>query len=185
VRLTTDDTAAASQMSSHPSTSGMVAATRHRLRRDLANWRLFLVRWLTSGLAVVVTVALLPGLRFTSWSWGEFLLIGLVFGLLNALVKPVIQFFTLRYLVASYGVVVILINSFLLVLLSWLLGGEIAARGPIPLLLGGAVVGALGLFLDTLAGTAPPIFDTPSTMKHDDRENAPGPVPGGPGEAVS
>ena len=165
--LTTDDTAAASPAPSHPSTTGMGAALRHRLRRDLANWRLFLVRWLTSGLAIVITVALLPGLRFTSWTWGEFLLIGLVFGLLNAIVKPVIQFFTLRYLVASYGVVVILINAFLLLLLSWVLGGEIAARGPVPLLLGGAVIGALGLFLDTIAGTTPPIFDKPSPMTHD------------------
>jgi putative membrane protein len=165
VGLTTENTAAG-KPAAHPSTSGVTAALGRRVRRDITNWRLLLVRWLTSGLAVVVTVAILPGIRFTSWTWGEFLLVGLVFGLLNALVKPLIQFFTLRYLVASYGVVIILINAFLLMLLSWVLGGEIAARGPIPLLLGGAVVGALGLFLDTLAGTTPPIFDAPDSMKH-------------------
>jgi putative membrane protein len=183
VEPTNDDSGAVTH-AAHPSTSGVTAALGRRVRRDLANWRLFVVRWLTSGLAVVVTVVLLPGLRFTSWTWGEFLLIGLVFGLLNALVKPVIQFFTLRYLVASYGVVVILINALLLVLLSWVLGGEIAVRGPIPLLLGGAVVGALGLFLDTLAGTTPPIFDTTSAMTHD-TESTPVPVAGSAGEVTS
>jgi len=183
VKPTTDDSGAVTH-GAHPSTSGVTAALGRRVRRDLANWRLLVVRWLTSGLSVVVTVALLPGLRFTSWTWGQFLLIGLVFGLLNALVKPVIQFFTLRYLVASYGIVVILINALLLVLLSWVLGGEIAARGPIPLLLGGAVVGALGLFLDTLAGTTPPIFDTPSAMTHD-TDSTPVPVAGGAGEVTS
>ena len=154
-------------VASHAPTSGLPAALRRRLRDDMANWRLFLVRWCASGIAVVTTVALLPGLRFTGWTWGEFLLIGLVFGVLNAVVKPVIQFFRLRYLVASYGVVIILINAFLLMLLSWVLGGEIAARGPFALLVGGAVVGALGLFLDTLTGTSPPIFDVPTTMGQD------------------
>jgi len=39
----------------------LTAALRRRLRDDMANWRLFLVRWCTSGIAVVATVALLPG----------------------------------------------------------------------------------------------------------------------------
>jgi len=139
---------------------GRVAAwASRRLRKDLANWRLFAVRVITSGLAVVLTVGLLPGLRFTSWHWGEFLLIGVVFGVLNAFVKPVIQFFSLRYLVASYGLVVILINALMLALLSLILGGEIHDRGPVALLFGGLLVGLIGLALDTLAGTTPPFLD--------------------------
>jgi putative membrane protein len=152
--------------SANRSTSGVATGLRRRLRGDLSNWRLIAVRWVTSGLAVVITVLLLPGLRFTTWRWGDFLLVGLVFGLLNALVKPVIQFFTLRYLVASYGIVVIVINAVLLLLLSWTLGGEISARGPVALLAGGSVVGVVGLFLDTVCGTTPPIFDPPTTMTH-------------------
>ena len=131
----------------------------HRLRRDIANWRLFAVRLITSALAVVLTVGLLPGLRFTAWHWGEFLLIGLVFGLLNALLKPLIQFFALRYLVASYGLVVVLINAIMLSLLSFILGGEIKARGLLALFFGGLLVGIIGLALDTLAGTTPPFLD--------------------------
>ena len=137
----------------------VVGWASRRLRRDLANWRLFVVRLVTSGLAVVLTVGLLPGLRFTSWRWGEFLLIGVVFGVLNALVKPVIQFFALRYLVASYGLVVILINALMLALLSLILGGEIHDRGPVALFFGGLLVGLIGLALDTLAGTTPPFLD--------------------------
>jgi len=130
-----------------------------RLRQEISNWRLFLVRLVTSGLAVVLTVTILPGLQFASWGWGRFLLIGLIFGLLNALVKPVIQFFALRYLVASYGLVVVLINALMLVLLSWILGGDIQSRGGLSFLLGGVLVGVLGLVLDSLAGTTPPILD--------------------------
>jgi putative membrane protein len=138
---------------------GIASWAGRRLRHDLLNWRLFLVRVLTSGLAVVVTVVLLPGLRFDQWGWGEFVLIGLVFGLLNAVLKPLIQFFALRYLIASYGLVVVLINALLLALLSWILGGEIQGRGVLAYLIGGLLVGVIGLLLDTIAGATPPILD--------------------------
>jgi len=138
---------------------GIPVWARRRLRQDLSNWRLFLVRVVTSGLAVILTVVLVPGLGFTSFGWGSFTLIGLVFGLLNGLVKPFLQFFSLRYLVATYGLVVVVVNAFLLGLLSWILDGKIEARSLLSFLLGGLLIGLIGTFLDTLAGTTPPIID--------------------------
>jgi putative membrane protein len=134
-------------------------AARARLRQDWGNWRLWLVRIVTNGLAVVVTLIVLPGLRVDRWYVGFFVLTGLVFGLLNAIVKPIIQFFALRYLVASYGFVVVLINAVLLALLSWILKDELAWRGIVPLLAGGLIVGILGLVFETVAGASPPILD--------------------------
>ena len=119
---------------------------------------------------MLLTVVLLPGLRFTSWRWGQFLLIALVFGLLNALLKPIIQFFALRYLVATYGLVVVVINAVLLGLLSAILGGQIDARGLLSWLAGGLLIGVIGTFLDTLAGTTPPIIDRPTTAKPSAKE---------------
>lgn len=150
-----------------------------RLRRDLSNWRLFLVRLMTSGLAVVITVAVLPGLRFTSWQTGEFLLVAMVFGLLNATVKPLLQFLGLRYLVATYGVVVVVINAVLLLLLSWVLDDTLRASGIVALLVGGLVVGVVGLLLDTLAGTTPPIVDRPHGRAPDDDASPSHPAPQG------
>ena len=137
----------------------IAARAGRRLRHDVANWRLFLVRVITSALAVIGTIVVLPGLDFANWYSGEFLLIGVVFGLLNAFVKPLIQFFALRYLVASYGLVVVAINSLMLGLLSLLMGDTFTSRGLLPFLLGGLVVGVLGLVLDTVAGTTPPVLD--------------------------
>lgn len=138
---------------------GIPGWARRRLRQELSNWRLFLVRVVTSGLAVVITVALVPGLGFARFEWGSFTAIGLVFGLLNGLVKPFLQFFSLRYLVASYGLVLVLINALLLGLLSWILDGKIEARSVLSFLFGGLLIGLIGTFLDTLAGTTPPIID--------------------------
>jgi putative membrane protein len=141
---------------------------RGRLRRDLGNWRLWLVRIITNALAVIVTVLVLPGLRFERYYLGFFVLTGLLFGLMNAFIKPLIQFFALRYLVASYGFVVIAINAFLLYLLSLILNETISARGLVSLLVGGLVVGTLGLVFDTLAGATPPILD-----RQPEREESP------------
>ncbi len=114
---------------------------------------------MTNGLAVVLTVLLLPGLVFDGYYVGYFVVTGLVFGLLNAFVKPLIQFFLLRYLVVSYGIVVIAINAFLLYLLSAILRDDFTASSVLALLAGGLVVGVLGLIFDAVAGTTPPILD--------------------------
>ncbi len=132
-----------------------------RLRADLGNWRLLLVRTLTAGVTVVITVFLVPGLSFQHWRHGEFVLVGLVFGLLTALVKPMLQFLALRYLVVSYGLVLVLINAVLLWLLSVLLGNLIHARSLLAVLLGGLIVGVIGLLLDTIIGATPPVLDRP------------------------
>jgi len=131
------------------------------LRADVGNWRLPLVRTLTSGAAVVVTVVVVPGLSFHDWRRGDFLLVGVVWGLLTALVKPALLFLALRYVVVSYGLVLVVVNTVLLWLLSVLLGHLIHASGLLAVLFGGLVVGIVGTLLDTIAGVAPPILDRP------------------------
>jgi putative membrane protein len=142
--------------------AGTIPAAQGRrawARAQVANWRLFLVRFLCAGLAVVLTVVLLPGLGFVGWRWGQGLLIALVFGLLNAIVKPFLQFLALRFILSTYGVVVILINALLLILLAVLLDDTFVAYRPISVLAGGALVGALGMLLETLLGATPPVLD--------------------------
>ncbi len=138
------------------------AALAHRawVKAAAYNWRLFLVRVLTNGLAVVLTTALVPGLELGTWRVGGLAVLGLVFGLLNALVKPALQFLALRFLVATYGGVVVLINAAMLYFLELLLPQLISSTRLWQLLLGGLVVGVLGLLLETLAGASRPVLDT-------------------------
>ena len=133
-----------------------------RLRTDAGNWRLLLVRTLTSAVAVVVTVFVLPGLSFQHWQSGDFVLVGIVLGLLTALVKPVLLLIALRYVVISYGLVLNVVNVVQLWLLSVLLGHLIHARDLVAVLLGCLVVGVVGALLDAIAGATPPILDLPS-----------------------
>jgi putative membrane protein len=137
------------------------AANARRIwaRAQAANWRLYLVRFVAAGLAVVATVLLVPGLGFTGWRWGQFTLIAVVFGLLNATVKPLLQFLVLRFIFSTYGIVVIFINTLLLVLLAAFVEDTFEAARPASVILGGLVVGVLGLVFETLLGATPPVLD--------------------------
>jgi putative membrane protein len=137
-----------------------VAASRHRWAQVTAlNWRLFLVRVLVSGVAVVVTVAVVPGLGFTGWRTGQFAVVALVYATLTAIVKPVLEFLALRFLVATYGLVVIVINAALLFALAQVLDELIVYDRVWQLLLGGFVVGFVGLVLETAVGASEPVLD--------------------------
>ncbi len=128
-------------------------------RVQASNWRLFLIRFFSAGLAVVLTVIIVPGLHFVEWRAGDFIRIALIFGVLNATVKPMLQFLVLRFIFSTYGIVVVIINTLLLVLLAMILGGTFEAARPLSVLLGGLVVGVLGLIFETLLGATPPVLD--------------------------
>lgn len=151
-----------SALPANGSAATVPAVARHRrlLRNHTVNLRLALVRLLGSGLTALLTVVITPGLRFTDPTWWRLLVIALLFGLLNAVVKPILQFFVLRYIVSTYGAVVVLINMLLLWLMDELSDGFIAINGVFPLVIGGVLLGLLGLIIDTLLGANPPMLDS-------------------------
>jgi putative membrane protein len=122
------------------------------------NWRMLLMRIVINALALIITAGLVPNIYFidrTVWTW---LLLALILGILNAFVKPIIQFLTLRFIFATYGLVVVLINGILLLLLEFLFPTRFYVEGIFlwPLV-GGAVIGIVSAFLESLLGLSPPI----------------------------
>ncbi|MGB8021090.1 MAG: hypothetical protein WCF04_07685, partial [Candidatus Nanopelagicales bacterium] len=79
--------------------------------------------------------------------------------LLNMTIKPALQFLALRFILNTYGIVVVVINTLLLVLLALILDDMFTAARPASVLLGGLLVGVLGLLLETLLGANPPVLD--------------------------
>ena len=65
----------------------------------------------------------------------------------------------LRYLVATFGLVVVVVNAILLWLLTFVLGNRVEYRNVLSLLLGGAVIGLVTMVLETLLGTTRPVVD--------------------------
>ncbi len=122
------------------------------------NWRMLLMRMVVNALALLITVALVPNIYFIDRTVGLWIFLAVVLGILNALVKPIIQFLTLRFIFATYGLVLALINGVLLLLLELMFPTRFAVNGLIfwPLV-GGLVIGITSAVLENLLGLTPPI----------------------------
>ncbi len=126
------------------------------------NWRALIVRVLVNALTLMITVVLTPSMGFVNPTIWTILLLGIVLGVLNAIVKPIIQFFTLSLIFVTYGVVVIFINTIILYILSWLMPHYFYVDNFFWALLGGVILGTVAGFLESLFGLTLPIVDEES-----------------------
>jgi putative membrane protein len=137
------------------------------------NWRFLLVRFLVNAIAVAITAAVTPKIYFVDrsvWSW---LLITVMLGVLNALLKPILQFLTLRFIFVTYGLVIVLVNTLILLLLSFLFPTRFVVDNLWWALLGGLVLGLLSSFLESLLGLTTPIVpDEPPELRRQVEEQA-------------
>jgi putative membrane protein len=124
------------------------------------NWRLILVQTLANGLALGLTALVLPGIHMLGENLiVELLVSGLIFGVLNAIVRPVLQFLMFRFLFITFGLVLVLINFVLLWLLSLLTPGWFQADSLLAVALAATLVGLFGTVLEVVLGLRPPIID--------------------------
>jgi putative membrane protein len=79
----------------------------------------FIIRLLINALALWVAVLIVPGLDHTGTVW-SLLAVALIFGLVNALVRPIILLLTCPLVVLTLGLFVIVVNALMLSLTIWL-----------------------------------------------------------------
>jgi putative membrane protein len=136
-------------------------STAHVRRRFRV--RPLLLRFVVSALALALTAIIVPHVYMTGdyriLSW---LLISVVFGLLVAFVKPLIQLLLLPFIFVSYGLVVVLINTCVLWLLDLVFPTRFQVESIVWALVAGAVSGALVGLLENVLGLAPPIVEDES-----------------------
>jgi putative membrane protein len=84
--------------------------------------RNLIVRVIVNMIALWVAAWLIGGITLST-NLGEWLLVAVVFGLVNAFIKPIIKLFTLPINLATLGLFTIVINAFLLLLTAWLVPG--------------------------------------------------------------
>jgi putative membrane protein len=121
------------------------------------NWRMLLVRTLVNALALMVIV-ILPDIRFVDRTLLSILVIAIILGLLNAIVKPIIQFLTLRFIFITYGFAVVIINTVILLLLDLIVKNRFAVDSLFWAIIGGALMGLVSSFFENLLGLQVPIF---------------------------
>jgi putative membrane protein len=81
----------------------------------------FLLQWLVSGLAIIITAYLLPGVQLT----GVFaaLVTALILGLINAFIRPVLLLLTLPLNILTLGLFTLVVNALLILLAAAIVPG--------------------------------------------------------------
>ena len=137
------------------------------------NWRLMLVRVLVNTIVIGATAAIMPGLTvkagIESFPILSYLLLGAGFGLLNAFIKPIIQFLTLSFIFITYGLVIVIIHALMLLLLQLFMPDFFEISSIWAALIGGFIIGGLSMILDNVFGLTPPIIDGEAHIKEKER----------------
>ncbi len=72
----------------------------------------FIVRWFINAIAIAVAVYVVPGINLGG-SLSSLVWLALIFGLINAILRPLLKLFTLPLIVLTLGFFSLLINTFL------------------------------------------------------------------------
>lgn len=81
----------------------------------------FILRLLVNAAAIWAAIRLVPGITHVG-SWGSLFGVALVFGVVNAIVRPLLLLFSLPLLVITLGLFTLVVNALLLWLTSSLSG---------------------------------------------------------------
>lgn len=112
----------------------------------------FLLRLIINAAAIYVAVELVNGLDYQGEWWG-FLIIALLFGVVNAVIRPIITFLTCPLVILTMGLFTLVINGFMLWIVGELsppLGIGFAIDGFWPALLGALIISVVSFVLTSL-----------------------------------
>jgi putative membrane protein len=81
----------------------------------------FLLRWLVTAIALYAAVRLVPGMGYDG-NWQTLAVMALIFGLINALVRPILTVLSCPLIVLTLGFFLLFINGAMLLLADRLAG---------------------------------------------------------------
>ncbi|UCM89070.1 phage holin family protein [Streptomyces marincola] len=105
-----------------------------------------LVRFLANALALAAAVWLVDDITLgkddpsTGGQVVTLLVVALIFGLVNMIVKPVVKFLSLPVLILTLGLFTLVINALMLMLTGWLAGDAFEVDGFGSAFLGGLII---------------------------------------------
>lgn len=114
--------------------------------------RNLLLRLIVNAAALAATAALLPGIGVRDNEMGTLLIIAAIFGLINALLKPLFIVLSCPLIILTLGLFVIVVNGLMLLITDALAGGRFTVDGLGWAILGGLVVGAISGILESVLG---------------------------------
>jgi putative membrane protein len=110
----------------------------------------FFLHWLVIAVALGLTAWLVPGVEMASPL--ALVVAALVYGFLNALLKPILVLLTLPLTVMTLGLFYLVLNAILFALASVLVPGFVVT-GFVPAFFGAIIMSLLSMVLGWLSGT--------------------------------
>jgi putative membrane protein len=107
--------------------------------------RNFLIRLFVNALALAAAAWLIDGIQM-SGGFFDVLMVALVFGILNAILKPLLLFFSLPLLILTLGLFALVVNAVMLMITGSLLD-DFAVSGFWAALLGSLVISIVTMLL--------------------------------------
>jgi putative membrane protein len=114
----------------------------------------FLIGILVNAVALFVAVQAIEGLAFDG-EWYQWLILGLVFGFVNAIVKPILKLLTLPITMVTLGLFLLILNALMLYLTGWLaglVGLTFTVTGFVDAILGAIIISLVGMALNWVLG---------------------------------
>ena len=125
--------------------------------------RNFVIRVIINAVAIAIAALLIPNIHIADNSIGTLLLLGLSFGVVNALLKPLLIFLTCPAVILSLGLFILVINGVMLLITDSLVGDRLVIEGGIwTAVLGGIVIALVSMALESVLR-----LDSPPAEKND------------------
>ena len=126
----------------------------------------FTIRILVYALILAVTITLSPGIKIyplipeVMRISTTYLFFGILFGMINAFIRPLVLLFTAKIVLRTMGLFAIAINILLLWFLSWIAGDVFVIDEPkiVWLVLGGVILTVVLMVLESFFGTEIPAY---------------------------
>ena len=115
----------------------------------------FLIRLLINAVALYAAVSFVDGIQAVpGTNWVSYLGLAFIFGLLNALVRPILKFLTCPLIILTLGLFTLVINTALFWLTGLIglnFGAGFTVDGFWPAFLGGLIVSIVSVILTTFS----------------------------------
>ena len=112
----------------------------------------FILRWLINAVAIFLAIRFVPGISLGG-GLVAIIWLALIFGLVNAFLRPLLQILTCPLIILTLGLFTLLINTFLFWLtasIGTLFGIHMTIQGFLPAFLGGLVISVVSILLSVI-----------------------------------
>src|SRR5882672_10670530 len=116
-----------------------------------------LLRLIINAVALLVTAWLVPGIHLgaagphpTKHDWATLLIVALIFGVVNVVIRPILFLLSLPLEIITLGLFTFVINAFMLLLTSWIaqgMGLAFRVNGFLTALLGALLISVVSFVL--------------------------------------